>query len=123
MQNKNIVILGAGIGGIVTANRLRNKLPDDVSITIIEKNPLHTFPASYLWLMVNKRKPEQIKTPLQNLLMNNINLKIAGILHVDVNSKKITTDKEVIDYDFLVISLCAFKRIEARNIFTVHFDG
>ncbi len=107
MQKKNIVILGAGIGGIITANNLRNKLPGDVSITIIEKNPVHTFPASYLWLMVNKRRPKQIKSPLQNLLNSSINLKIASILHIDVKSKKITTDKEVIDYDFLVISLGA----------------
>lgn len=107
MLNTKVVVLGAGVGGIVTANHLREKLPNDVSIILIDKSPIHTFPASYLWLMVNKRKPEQIKTATQNLLKDKVDLKIGNILNINVDSKKITTDKETVAYDYLVISVGA----------------
>ena len=58
MKYKNVVITGGGIGGIVTANHLAKLLPPEVEITLIEKNEIHSFPASYLWLMVNQRKPQ-----------------------------------------------------------------
>ena len=40
---KNIVIVGAGYAGVLTAKKLAKRLKkrDDVHITIIDKNPFH----------------------------------------------------------------------------------
>lgn len=127
MSNKKVVILGAGVGGIVTSNRLRQLLPNEVSIILIDKNPTHTFPASYLWLMVDKRKLGQIKSETRKLLKNGIDLKVDNVLRIDVDSKKITTETEIIDYDYLVISVGAeldFSSINSNQISNFYtFDG
>ena len=56
MHKQKVVILGGGVGGIVTANHLAKLIPQENEIVLIEKNRVHSFAASYLWLMVNKRK-------------------------------------------------------------------
>jgi len=63
MYKSTILILGGGVGGIVTANHLRKNLPEDYKIILIEKNKEHSLAASYLWLLVDKRTPSQISSP------------------------------------------------------------
>jgi len=43
MESKTILILGGGIGGIVTANRLRQYLPRQHRIVLVERNEQHAF--------------------------------------------------------------------------------
>ena len=62
---KTIIILGGGVGGIVTANELSNRLKGEHKIILIEKNKEHTFAPSYLWLMNGDRKKKQINVPLK----------------------------------------------------------
>ena len=62
---KTIIILGGGVGGIVTANELCNRLSGEHKIILIEKNKEHTFAPSYLWLMNGDRRKKQIKVPLK----------------------------------------------------------
>jgi sulfide:quinone oxidoreductase len=50
-DSKTIVILGGGIGGVATANRLRRRLHRRHRIVLINRDPDFTFAASYLWVM------------------------------------------------------------------------
>lgn len=43
MASKTVLILGGGIGGLVTANRLRQHLPHHHRIVLIEKNDKQAF--------------------------------------------------------------------------------
>jgi len=45
---KTNIILGGGVGGIVTANELISHLSGEHKIILIEKNSEHTFAPSYL---------------------------------------------------------------------------
>ncbi len=107
MQSKNIVILGGGIGGIVTANRLAKLLPQGIEILLIERNKLHSFPASYLWLMVNKRKPQQITSQVSELVNKRVNILFDEVKQIDTDNKTITTEKSNVSFDYLVIALGA----------------
>ena len=107
MQKNNIVILGGGIGGIVTANHLAKLLPPEIEIVLIEKNKLHSFSASYLWLMVNKRKSHQITSQLRRLVNNRVNILFEEVKQIDANNKIIATEKSNVNYDYLVIALGA----------------
>ncbi|MBX4340744.1 hypothetical protein K4G93_21700, partial [Mycobacterium tuberculosis] len=45
---KNLVILGGGYGGMRILHRLLpGQLPDDVQITLIDKNPYHCLKTEY----------------------------------------------------------------------------
>jgi sulfide:quinone oxidoreductase len=107
MNKAKVVILGGGIGGIVTANHLAKLLPKEFEIVLIEKNKSHSFAASYLWLMVDKRKPQQITSPLQDLVDKRVNILFEEIKHLDAQNKIVTTEKSQINFDYLVIALGA----------------
>ena len=107
MNKPTIVILGGGVGGIVTANNLVKLLPQEIDIVLIEKKNHHTFAASYLWLMVNKRTPKQITTSLRGLVEERVNIFFEEVKHIDTENKTISTEKSKIDFDYLVIALGA----------------
>ena len=107
MGSNTILILGGGVGGLVTANELRKALPSENRIVLIEKNSEHAFAPSFLWLMVGDREPRQITRPVQDLLQPGVDLKhgeISGISSVD---QTVEVDGESLSYDHLVIALGA----------------
>ncbi|RAP52748.1 MAG: hypothetical protein BZ138_02420 [Methanosphaera sp. rholeuAM270] len=60
---KNVLIIGAGTGGLSVARQLSQK--DDINITIIEKGPLTTASEAYKYYDVwDKNEMELIKTDL-----------------------------------------------------------
>ena len=105
MQSERIIILGGGIGGIVTANHLAKLLPPEIEIILIERNTLHSFPASYLWLMVNKRKPEQITAELRNLVDKRAAILYEEVKEIDTENKIVIAERSKINFDYLVIAL------------------
>ncbi|MCK9426603.1 MAG: NAD(P)/FAD-dependent oxidoreductase [Ignavibacteriaceae bacterium] len=107
MHKKKVVILGGGVGGIVTANHLAKLLPQENEIVLIEKNKDHSFAASYLWLMVNKRTPQQITSPLRKLVDKRVNILFEEVKQIDAESNIISTEKSKINFDYLVIALGA----------------
>ncbi|MBI5731251.1 MAG: NAD(P)/FAD-dependent oxidoreductase [Ignavibacteriales bacterium] len=107
MYKATILILGGGVGGIVTANNLRKKLPKDYKIILIEKNKEHSLAASYLWLMVDKRTPSQISSPLKKLVSNDVEIVYEEVQKINTEEKFVTLPNSNIKYDYLVISLGA----------------
>jgi len=104
MNKTSVVILGGGIGGIVTANHLSELLPENSEIILIEKNKNHSFAASYLWLMVNKRKAEQITAPLSKLVNKRVKIFFEEVSWIVIENKTIFTEKSQISFDYLVIA-------------------
>src|SRR3989304_6071985 len=111
---KTIIILGGGVGGIVTANHLSGQLKGKHKVILIEKNKEHTFAPSYLWLMNGDRKKEQIQVPLKSLLKKNIEIVNAVFNEIVPAEQKVKArlsggqagEKEFY-YDFVVIALGA----------------
>ena len=104
---KTIIILGGGVGGIVTANELSSRLSLEHKIILFEKNKEHTFAPSYLWLMNGSRKKKQISVPLKSLLKKNIEVVNAIVNEIVPAEHKIKADEKEYHYDFLVIALGA----------------
>jgi sulfide:quinone oxidoreductase len=104
---KTILILGGGIGGIVTANELSGNLGGEHKIILIEKNKEHTFAPSYLWLMNGDRNKRQITVPLKSLLKKNIEIVNAIVSEIIPDEQKVKAGEKEYRYDFLVIALGA----------------
>ena len=75
--NQTVLIVGGGIGGIATANRLRRQLDRRHRVVLINRDPDFTFAASYLWVMTGDRRPDQITRPLRRLQRRGIEVVIA----------------------------------------------
>ena len=104
---KTIIILGGGVGGIVTANELSDRLSREHKIILIEKNKEHTFAPSYLWLMNGDRRKKQIIVPLKSLLKKNIEIVNATVNEIVPAEQKVKTGEKEYHYDFLIIALGA----------------
>ncbi len=61
------VVLGSGVGGFVTAVRLRRRLGRRHRIVLVDREPRHTFSPSLLWVMTGQRRPEKISKGLERL--------------------------------------------------------
>lgn len=97
---ERIVIVGAGIGGIVTANTLRKKRKN-AEIFLIDRSDIHTFSPSLLWALVGKRSPVNFQKKIQS---KGINFIQDSVISIDWDAKKVRTGSKELYYDYLVLS-------------------
>ena len=107
MIDKVIVVLGGGVGGLVAANELRRLLPSGHRVVLIEKNPVHAFAPSFLWVMTGDRRPEKITTPLRSLLRPGIEVIEAKATRIDVAGRSIHASAQGVGFDYLILALGA----------------
>lgn len=106
-MDKTILVLGAGVGGIVTARELRRHLGNQHRVVLVDRSKVHSFPPSYLWVMVGWRKSQAIQKPLSLMEKHGIEYRQAGIQAILPEEKRVETDRGTIRYDYLVVSLGA----------------
>ena len=104
---KTVVVLGGGVGGIVTARELRKRLGRQHRVVLIDREREHLFAPSLLWLMVGLRRPEAIKRPLSRLERRGIEVRQGEIEKIDPEARRVTVAGETIAADYLVVSLGA----------------
>ena len=104
MKAKKIVIIGAGSGGLVAANKLRKLISRENQITVIDQTPIHSFAPSFLWVMVGMRTLEQIRRPIRDLLGSDIEFVQASVQNIDLSKRAVKADGTVIPFDYLVIA-------------------
>ena len=132
---KKIVILGAGTGGTMMANKLRKDLDsDEWSITIIDKDDAHYYQAGFLFLPFGINKPKELKKSRRSLIKPGVKFIISELTNIDWDAQKVTTKTAgVFNYDILIMSTgCRImpEEIEGmmdgwqKNIFDYYtFDG
>jgi len=106
-QNKTILILGGGIGGVVAATRLRRHLPAAYRVILIEREVYHVYSPSLLWLMIGRRDVEAISRPLANLARRGIEVVRGAIERIDADRKTVVVNGEEYAGDYVVIALGA----------------
>jgi len=117
---EEILILGAGVGGLVASNLLKDKLGDSARVTVIERKTHFQFPPSYPWLVLGTRKPEQVQRSLNALRRKGIKVVNDEIASIDVGGKSVETAKDRFPYDYLIIALGADLAPEAIPGFAGH---
>lgn len=107
VEQKTIVILGGGTGGLVAANRLKKKAGRNARVILIDKSSNYIYAPSFLWLMLGKRQAEKIQKPLSLLRRKGIEFINEEIIKIDPESKLIKTQNKNLQYDYLIVSLGA----------------
>lgn len=107
MAASTTLILGGGFGGIAAANSLRQLVPREHEIVVIDKSPSFHVGAGKTWVMLGERTMEQISRPRKNLLDRGIGFLEANILSIDLERKVVATGSETLRWDYLVIALGA----------------
>jgi len=106
-MEKTIVILGGGIGGVVAARELRRNLGTRHRIVLIDRSDVHSFPPSYLWVMVGWRKPAAILKPLPAMEKHRVEFYQATVRAIHPGEHRVETDRASFRYDYLVVALGA----------------
>ena len=107
MAGKSIVILGGGVGGIATANALREQLGQEHRVIVVDKQAEYVFTPSLLWVMVGWRRPEQITKGLERLVRPGVEVVVAEGQEIDLDGQKVKTSSGDMSYDYLVVALGA----------------
>jgi sulfide:quinone oxidoreductase len=106
-MGRTALILGAGFGGIVTAQALRKALPRDDRVVLVDRAERHVFAPSLLWLLVGQRSAEQISRPLPALARSGIELVRGEIARIDPAARRVEVDGRTLTGDALVVALGA----------------
>ncbi len=107
MAEKQVLILGGGVGGLVASNSVKRGLGRKVEVTLVERKKVFQFQPSYPWLMLGMRKPEQTEKDLSRLRRKGINIVNDEVVSIDVVGKAVETRAGEYPYDYLILALGA----------------
>jgi sulfide:quinone oxidoreductase len=100
-----IVILGAGTGGSLAANRLRRECGDDTEIVVVDRDDDHVYQPGLLFVPFGLADPAAIVRSRAGQLRPGIDFRIADVDRVDVErSVVLLGDDTELAYDVLVIA-------------------
>ena len=105
-MTNHVVILGAGTGGTLTANRLRRAYsPTDAEITVVDQDDRHVYQPGLLFVPFGLGHPEDIVRPRGRQLHDGITYRSSAVDHVDIERDRVhLADGTVLDYDVLVVA-------------------
>ena len=105
-EEKNIVVLGAGYGGILTAKKLARKFKKDekIRITLIDKNSYHTMLTELHEVAAGRVPEEAIRIDLEKVFAGRkVDIVLDEISDIDFNAKALHGKVKTYQYDYLVL--------------------
>ncbi|MBI2891485.1 MAG: NAD(P)/FAD-dependent oxidoreductase [Nitrospirae bacterium] len=106
-MGQTVLILGAGVGGLVAANEVRKRLPRENRVVVVDRESSYLFAPSLLWLMTGARTPEKISRPLSRLGRKGIEVVVGEIESLDPARRTATVGGRLLSGDFLIVALGA----------------
>ncbi len=103
----NIVVLGGGVGGIVTAVESKKRLGNRANVTLVDRKKQFQFPPSFPWVVMGSREPTQVQRSLASLGSKGIDVRIAEVTGLDLKGKVVRTSASDLPFDHLIIALGA----------------
>ncbi len=107
MPAKTVVILGGGVGGLVTANELRKRLGKEHRVILVDKGGKHIFWPSLLWVQVGLHEPDTIVRDLARLEKKGIDVIKGRVEAINPEQRTVRVDGNELESDYLVVSLGA----------------
>ncbi|RIV45559.1 NAD(P)/FAD-dependent oxidoreductase [Flagellimonas pelagia] len=102
-SNPRFVIIGGGFGGIALAKKLRDK---EAQVVLLDKHNYHNFQPLLYQVSTGGLEPDSIAYPIRKVLQGypNFYFRLANVLEIDTNKRKISTNIGDINYDYLVVA-------------------
>lgn len=121
-----IVVLGGGIGGLLTANLLRKSLnPSQASITLVDATGMHIFQPGWLYVALDKANARWLARDTRALLRRDVRLVIDRASDIDLADRRVALARgDHLEFDYLVIATGAEldrEKIPGQDTGTHHF--
>lgn len=107
MPEKTVLILGGGVGGVVTANLLRRELGREHKIVVVDRESRHYFAPSFPWVAVGSRQPSATYRDLRLLSRKGIEFLQQEVEKLEPERNVVLTKEGELGYDYLVVALGA----------------
>lgn len=103
IHREQIIIIGAGFGGLEIAKSFRNK---DVDVLLIDQNNYHNFQPLMYQVATGGLEPHSIAYPVRRIFRKckNVSFRMAKVKSVNVEKKRLKTSIGTMYYDYLVIA-------------------
>ena len=102
-----VLVLGGGFGGISAATELRNALPEDHEILLVDRSDAFLMGLRKLWALVGLGELDEGRRPLARLEDRGIRYVRAEVLGIDAAARTVDTDSGSLAADFLIVALGA----------------
>jgi NADH:ubiquinone reductase (H+-translocating) len=102
-RRPQVVVVGAGFGGLAAVTALRNA---PVDVTVIDKRNYHLFQPLLYQVATAGLSPADIASPIRAILRRQRNAKVllGRVSAVDAASRHVIMDGRRVDYDYLVLA-------------------
>ncbi len=104
---KTFLILGAGTGGTMVANKMAHELdPQEWRIIIVDKFETHYYQPGFLFIPFGIYSPSDVIKPKRDFIPHNVEYILSDIelIEPDKNRVLLTKENQVINYDYLVVA-------------------
>ena len=102
-----IVVLGAGFGGLELSSRLSAEFGTSLDLVLIDKSPEFVFGFSKLEVMFGHAPPEAVRHPYREIAMPGVRFVQSSVRSIDPTTRRVETDDGGFDADILVVGLGA----------------
>jgi NADH dehydrogenase len=105
-NQKRIVIIGGGFGGLKLARKLSNT---NYQIVLIDKNNYHQFQPLFYQVATAGLEPSSISFPFRKIFQKseNVLIRVAEIIRIVPEKSQLESNIGIINYDYLVIAIGA----------------
>ena len=103
----NVVVLGAGFGGLELSSRLSEALGDEVDVTLIDRSEGFVFGFSKLDVMFGRTTPAAVRHRYDDVVKPGVRFVSADITAIDPAAKRVETTVGDFVGDVLVVALGA----------------
>jgi NADH dehydrogenase len=102
-ERPQVVIVGAGFGGLEAAKALRRALVD---ITVLDRQNHHCFQPLLYQVATAALSPAEVAWPIRHILrgQRNATVLMAEVTGVDVAAKRVLTGSGALAFDYLIIA-------------------
>ncbi|MDX1913301.1 MAG: NAD(P)/FAD-dependent oxidoreductase [Saprospiraceae bacterium] len=106
-DQKRVVIVGGGFGGLTLARRLAKS--KQFQVVLVDKNNFHQFQPLFYQVAMAGLEPSSIVFPFRKVFQNNKNVfvRLATVRGVRPEDREIDTEIGPLRYDFLVLAIGA----------------
>ena len=106
-MGKQILILGAGFGGLTVAHTLRRGLSSDHKITIVDRQPLFFMGLTKFWVLNGTKQVGDGPGNRTLLAKKGIAFIEGEVRSIDVGGKAVVVGKRKLNFDYLIVALGA----------------
>lgn len=105
-NQKRVIIIGGGFGGLKLARELSSS---NFQVVLIDKNNYHQFQPLFYQVATAGLEPSAISFPFRKVFQkaSNVHVRVAEVSRIDAAANRIQTSIGEIEYDYLILAIGA----------------